>query len=164
MKGEPFIAMQERMLDIADTIFSPVYQNMFSEVHTVYYCRDLFPHVTTSKESYIEKIKSEVKPSKGTNFVKCFEYMEQQLDLYPAGTRFSVIFLTDGCEYPTSGKLNESLNNLIKKLKEDVTKPSLVQCLGFSKNHDAKLLNKLAQAGSEVGNFVYIDENADIKA
>lgn len=29
--------------------------------------------------------------------------------------------------------------------------------IGFSKDHDAVFLNKLAMAGSTLGNFIYID-------
>lgn len=29
--------------------------------------------------------------------------------------------------------------------------------IGFSKNHDAGFMNRIAQAGSEMGNFFYID-------
>lgn len=36
---------------------------------------------------------------------------------------------------------------------------STIYCIGFSQGHDAKLLNSLAQAGSNVGNFIYIDSN-----
>jgi len=32
-----------------------------------------------------------------------------------------------------------------------------IYCIGFSAGHDAKLLNRLATCGSQMGNFVYID-------
>ena len=34
---------------------------------------------------------------------------------------------------------------------------SAIYCLGLSKNHNANLLNFLAQAGSQMGNFIYLD-------
>jgi hypothetical protein len=30
-------------------------------------------------------------------------------------------------------------------------------CLGLSRDHDAVLLNKMAQCGSALGNFIYLD-------
>ena len=36
-----------------------------------------------------------------------------------------------------------------------------IYCIGLSRYHDAKLLNSLAQAGSNIGNFVYIDTSKD---
>ena len=75
--------------------------------------------------------------------------MEEQLKKYPDGARFSAIFLTDGCEYPSTGMLKQSLKNLSKQLQENSAKPSVIYCLGFSKDHDARLLNKLAQAGAK---------------
>jgi hypothetical protein len=34
---------------------------------------------------------------------------------------------------------------------------SRIFSIGFSRDHDADLLNFLAKAGSEMGNFIYID-------
>ena len=33
--------------------------------------------------------------------------------------------------------------------------------LGFSKEHDANLLNFFAQSGSQLGNFIYIDNSEE---
>lgn len=35
--------------------------------------------------------------------------------------------------------------------------------IGFSDDHDAAFMNKLAQAGSEVGNFIYIRSESETK-
>ena len=43
-------------------------------------------------------------------------------------------------------------------MKSTTSKPTALYCLGFTPNHDAKMLNKMAQAGSEEGKFIYIDE------
>lgn len=31
--------------------------------------------------------------------------------------------------------------------------------IGFSQNHDAKFMNEIAQSGSTIGNFIFIDSN-----
>jgi hypothetical protein len=45
----------------------------------------------------------------------------------------------------------------LKNLYETKNVSSSIFCLGFSRDHDAPLLNKLAQTGTELGNFIYID-------
>lgn len=38
-----------------------------------------------------------------------------------------------------------------------------IYCIGVSSDHDATLLNSLTQAGSQQGNFIFIDERQDDK-
>jgi hypothetical protein len=35
--------------------------------------------------------------------------------------------------------------------------------IGFSDNHDARFMNKIAQAGSEIGNFIFINSQSENK-
>jgi len=51
--------------------------------------------------------------------------------------------------------LAEFKNNMKQFGKEGIQ--TTVYCIGFSAYHDAKLLNTLAQSGSNQGNFIYID-------
>jgi hypothetical protein len=39
----------------------------------------------------------------------------------------------------------------------------VVYCIGVSKYHNATFLNSLAQSGSNLGNFIYIDTSVDYK-
>ena len=116
MAGGPFRTMTEGLEALAGTIFGEtVEENCFAEVHTAYYSSELYPHVTTKKDEYLAKVSGE-KVEGMTNFVACFEYIQDTLDKYPEGTRFSIIFLTDG---------NESIN------KKDVLAASLENLKGM---------------------------------
>lgn len=76
----------------------------------------------------------------------------------------SVVFFTDGQD--CSGKdvlTHESINKLSKLLKkEDGRLGLLVHCIGFGRNHDAKLLGALARVGSSEGTFQYVQSSSEI--
>jgi len=67
----------------------------------------------------------------------------------------SIIFFTDGLDGDKNltktalDKLNERLN------KQEIASRYLT--IGFSRDHDAVFLNSIAQAGSELGNFFFIN-------
>jgi hypothetical protein len=96
-----------------------------------------------------------------TNFVDCFKEIERKLKTVEPGSNFSIIFLTDGNDTCNSkGQIEKSITDLkvnLKNISEKMNVSSSIFCLGFSSSHDAVLLNRLAQSGSELGNFIYID-------
>ncbi len=66
----------------------------------------------------------------------------------------SVIFFTDGC----AGNTKIELSNSLAKLTQSISHfKSRCLTIGFTKSHDAVLLNSIAKAGSELGNFIYVD-------
>lgn len=70
----------------------------------------------------------------------------------------SIIFFTDGQDgntEATAQKLPELQQNILKR---EITSRFLT--IGFSQGHDAQFLNKIAQSGTEMGNFFYIDTSA----
>lgn len=77
------------------------------------------------------------------------------------GSQFDIIFLTDGCGEGFNSSYFSAMRNELVKEMQDAKKERGVQTtmysLGFSKYHDAQLLNFIAQAGSEMGDFIYID-------
>lgn len=101
------------------------------------------------------------KPGGLTNFVDCFNYIITEVNQADENTHFSIVFLTDGNETANNkNKLNETRDYMKDTLKVQAAsgnKTSAIYALGFSKDHDAELLNFLAQSGSEMGNFIYID-------
>jgi len=169
MSGAPYRTLKQALLDLADQLFGETKEeNAFESVHTVFYNSEISAAVTNSKKSYLDHINSQV-VTKRTNFVNCFEYIMQNLKKAADGSSFYIVFLTDGREtsnqdYVLDAKraeLRQALNDLQKGQKEINT---VIYTLGFSADHDASLLNFLAQSGSQTGNFVYIDtENEDYK-
>jgi hypothetical protein len=65
------------------------------------------------------------------------------------------MFLTDGCG---SSHTKEALKQALAAAKKARDIESRVYCLGLSSCHDANLLNYMAQMGSSVGNFIYIED------
>lgn len=49
------------------------------------------------------------------------------------------------------------LNKLVQQAKA-IGKEIRFFCLGFSAGHDAQLLGQIARSGTDLGNFVYIDD------
>ena len=53
------------------------------------------------------------------------------------------------------------MNTEFKKLEDSLNISVSIYCIGFSIDHDAVLLNNLAQSGTKRGNFVYIDTSQE---
>ena len=72
-------------------------------MHTVWFDNYVYPHVTSKKEAYLTDLR-ENKSMGGTNFGPCFDYIEKLLKNSKDGTRFSIVFLTDGQEYSSDNR------------------------------------------------------------
>ncbi len=83
-----------------------------------------------------------------------FKNLEQQIK-HGGYTDLSVIFFTDGCDTCNSKAVLTS--NLDKLKKAASTIRSRFLTIGFTSSHDALFLNEIAKAGTELGNFYYID-------
>ena len=70
-------------------------------------------------------------------------------------SEFSIFFLTDGEAHVGNGV--ELLQAFFQKMSTEKGISSTMYCLGLSRDHDAVLLNKMAQCGSALGNFIYLD-------
>ena len=79
-----------------------------------------------------------------------------------AGLRdMSIIFFTDGQD--TCSNMSQIVAS-IDKLKSILTKKEISSrflTIGFTSGHDAPFLNRIAQAGSDLGNFFYVDTEQD---
>lgn len=77
------------------------------------------------------------------------------MSTHPRVRDVTIVFFTDGedCSMQESLKSLEKLQDLLNKEEKNFR----FFTIGFSASHDAVFLNKIAQAGSEVGNFTYID-------
>ena len=93
MYGDPLQAVTDGLINLADTIFGEDYA--FDEVHTVWFDDDVFPHVTSIKEAYLEHLDEDLETG-GTDFYPCFEYINDLLKNSKDCMRFFIVFLTDG--------------------------------------------------------------------
>ena len=85
-----------------------------------------------------------------------FKYIERFLDQNVISD-LSVIFFTDGCDTCNSSIV---INQSLEQLKQTIIKRELAArflTIGFTSAHDAVFMNKIAQAGTELGNFFYIN-------
>ena len=73
------------------------------------------------------------------------------------------MFLTDGITSDRDQCLDkiDKLGAKLKTLNKYYGTKCSVYCLGYTEGHDAELLHKLAQMGTEHGNFIYIDGKDD---
>jgi hypothetical protein len=111
----------------------------------------------TDFKSYEDKIKM-IKASSGTNFVAVFKRITEFHATQKFLKELIVIFFTDGEDTNNpKPELDKSLELMSTILKSDNNISSRFLSIGFSRNHDAGFMNRIAQAGSEMGNFFYID-------
>ena len=96
-----------------------------------------------------------------TDFVICYNYIEQVVSNAAKGSEFFIVFFTDGKDTENSRtKTIVTLRNLRLKLKKFNREKGInttIYCIGFRPEHDAALLNEMAQSGSQMGNFIYVD-------
>lgn len=77
---------------------------------------------------------------------------------HPNLKEITVIFFTDGCD-TCNGKatVDFAFEEMTKSLELMSSVKSRFLAIGFSSGHDAKFMNRIAQGGTEMGNFFYID-------
>lgn len=110
--------------------------------------------VANTYEEYERKMNA-TNAGGGTSFYTCFEYISNFCNQNAGIKDISVIFFTDGQD-GDQNRTNTSIDQLSRQLNQrEIVNRYLT--LGFSRDHDAVFLNKIAQSGSEMGNFFFID-------
>ncbi len=152
MSGRPFEALQKGALMIGESLYS---SNDYEKCAVVYYDDKV---VSKEPKSLIDYNQTHTcKAGGSTNFVAVFKYIEQYTGLHPDLRDISVIFFTDGQDTCNNKSVITSSLQKLKQIlsKKDITSRFLT--IGFTSSHDALFLNEIAQAGSELGNFFYIN-------
>ena len=158
MEGSPFDAVKMACFQLSETIFcEKIEDNSFKCVHLVFYNLNVNSTIHTTKASFDAEVNRQ-KVNGGTDFNICYQYISENVQKIPAGAGIQVIFLTDGQGGNASkDELKQTLANMQKT--RDIQ--SSIYCLGLSSNHDATLLNFMAQMGTNLGNFIYIEQQAN---
>lgn len=89
-----------------------------------------------------------------------FIEIEKLLKKNPNTEELVVIFITDGQDgyyAPRGGNAAEEYEIISARLKTIPNLRTKFLSVGFSRDHDAAFMNKIAQFGNEMGNFVFID-------
>lgn len=152
MCGGPWKALTEGATQVATRIYE---QKEFEHFSTMFFNHQCVVMPTDNLVDFNSKI-SQVQPKSKTDFVVTFKkivaYCEKQTP-----EDLTVLFLTDGndtCNDPE--KVTAELENLKTFLnKNEIT--SRFFTIGLSSEHDAVLLSNIATAGSDLGNFFYVD-------
>ena len=96
--------------------------------------------------------------------MKVFEHINKILDQNPGTEELVCVFVTDGedCDpgyrSPTGDNLGD-YQRVSNALKARPGLRSKFLSVGFSQDHDASFMNRIAKFGSEIGNFVFIETN-----
>ena len=152
MCGGPWKALVEGAEQVATRIYE---HKEFDNFLTIFFNNNVNAMPTEDLESFKNKI-SKIKAMSTTNFSSTFKKIQGYCQKKGCED-LTVLFLTDGndtCNTPET--VQKDLENMKEYLnKEEIT--SRFFTIGLSKHHDAVLLSKIAQAGSELGNFFYVD-------
>ncbi|CAB4441197.1 unnamed protein product [Rhizophagus irregularis] len=103
----------------------------------------------------IKRYFDDVRPGGGTNFSAAFSSIIKNLDRI--NTDLAIIFFTDGQD--TSNILEDAK---IETALKGTSYSTEVHSIGFTKDHDAKLLSRLTKYGRKEGNFLYIRSSDEI--
>lgn len=111
----------------------------------------------SSLEEFRDKM-AKVQAKSSTNFSSVFKKIMSYCDKQKPED-LTVLFLTDGNDTCNEAWVVDSeLVNLKLYLKQKEVS-SRFFTIGLSSDHDSILLSKIAQAGSDLGNFFYVDYN-----
>ena len=149
MSGQPFKALQSGVSSFAQKIYE---EGMFEEFITLFYDHA----IKEIKENTFDQYKSRVEKMRadgGTNFIPVFKRIYEVLKKH-ADKEVSVVFFTDGQAGDDKRRLDLEFN--VMKKEASLVKSRFLT-IGLSASHDAKFLNQIALAGSDMGNFFYID-------
>jgi len=108
---------------------------------------------------YKQKVES-IGAGGGTNFMNVFKYIESLLDANPNTEELVCIFITDGQDgyyRNDGGDARADYEAVSAALKSKQNLRTKFLSVGFSRGHDASFMNKIANFGSDVGNFIFID-------
>ena len=90
-----------------------------------------------------------------------FIQIEELLRQNPNTEELVVIFITDGMDgyYARNGNASEEYELVSARIKSLPNLRTKFLSVGFSRGHDAAFMNRIANFGSDIGNFVFIDSN-----
>ncbi|CAB5188492.1 unnamed protein product [Rhizophagus irregularis] len=107
----------------------------------------------------IKRYFEDVRSGGGTSFSAAFSSIIENLDRI--NTDLAIIFFTDGQDTDTRNNLEYAKTGLKTALKE-ASYSTEVHSIGFTNEHDAKLLSWLTKCGRKEGNFLYIRSSDEI--
>lgn len=157
MSGRPFEAVKIGALKIGEALWAGA-EKPFERVITLLYDNNIETNESATHDQYKNYVNS-LKTRGSTDFKKVFNWLDNFVDTTEDLKEVTIIFFTDGQDTCNGkDKVDQALEQL--KFVFETMKISLVTrflTIGFSASHDAPFMNRIALAGSQIGNFFYID-------
>ncbi len=151
MSGRPYDALKEGALLVGKGIFE---NKEFEHFATVFYDSNAQGLQAKSFEEYQPAI-MQSRAGGGTSFGQAFSWVINFVNQTKDLRDISIIFFTDGLDGDQN--LTQTNLQLLQNTLNQREISSRFLTIGFSRDHDAVFLNKIAQSGSELGNFFFID-------
>lgn len=148
----PTLALVEGAKQVAERIYE---QHEFANFMTAFFNDKYVTMPTEDYQDFCNKI-DKVDARSKTDFVETFNRIVTYCSKVNPND-LTVLFLTDGndtCNKP------EEVTNSLNFVKDYLKKSEITSrffTIGLSSEHDAILLSKIIQAGSDLGNFFYVD-------
>ena len=129
----------------------------FEQFHTFTYNENAVGFQEETKAGYENRLRN-IRAGAGTNFMSAFRLIENLITANPNLEELVVIFITDGQDGYRHQHEYQAMSERIK------AKPGLRSrflSVGLSRDHDAVFMNRIANFGSEQGNFTFIDSRLE---
>ena len=102
----------------------------------------------------------------GNNFLNVFKRIHEIIEENPNLEELEIIFVTDGHDTVDGwsgarANYHTAVENAIKQIQAEARLRSRYLTIGFSQNHNAQQMNQIASSGSDQGNFIYVDTQAN---
>ena len=158
MSGSPTTALKMGAQLIGDKYYGAE-QRPFEQFFTILYNHTIDVSQSENHEQYKQKIES-IRAGGGTNFMNVFTYIQSLLDANPNCEELCCIFITDGQDgyYSQNGRdSREEYDEVSVNIKSRPNLKTKFLSVGFSRGHDAVFMNRIANFGTDIGNFIFID-------
>ena len=156
MSGGPWKALVEGAKQVATRIYE---LNEFKMFQTFFFNNLCTAMPTSSLVEFNDKI-DKVNAQSKTDFVATFKKIISYCDKQKPED-LTILFLTDGNDTCNKPEIVQSTLNELKQYLRVKEISSRFFTIGLSSDHDSVLLSKVAQAGSDLGNFFYVNYNED---
>ena len=158
MYGQPMDALKKGAQLMGDKYFASE-EPPFEKFITILHDHEIQTFEAESHEQYKARI-ARTDARGGNNFMNVFVTINKILDENPNTEELICVFVTDGQDCDPGHRSEDPNADYLRVSQELKARPNLrtkFLSVGFSRNHDAAFMNKIANFGSEMGNFVYID-------
>ena len=159
MSGAPTTALKMGAKLIGQKFFSSDVRP-FNRFQTILYNDQVRAFDAANLQDYEGRV-DEIRAGGGTNFMNVFIHIEQLLQQMPHTEELVCIFITDGCDgyyNPRGGDRAADYNEVSERIKAIPNLRTKFLSIGFSRGHDAVFMNRIANFGHDIGNFIFIDQ------